>query len=291
MSHVIVDLTLSRPMAGLTLYMPSDMFCWCPLQEDLTDGLNPTRNVHFLELCLPRTCMSNQKWSRKNAMWGLLLMRAPSPWLLYDVMGQESNSVVRALDLWSKGSWFESWQKQLENFLLQDQLSVLLFLYLFHLCVSAVACKRSWSFCQKCRWQITAKHTCTLPLWLWMHWHCKLVNGWVVYTEHAPTWQQFHVAPAMQQPNITVLKEHAMKGCSHSFRITCDKSAVSVLENGEKHCTKVINHNNDSNNVTRAGKGLMQPCWSEVWGNCWWCSLCTFAVCRWCAESQWAIDG
>ena len=60
-----------------------------PLQEDLTDGLKPTRNVHFLELCLPRACVSNQKWSRKNGMWGLLLMRVPSPWLLYDVVGQE----------------------------------------------------------------------------------------------------------------------------------------------------------------------------------------------------------
>ena len=33
----------------------------------------------------------------------------------------------------------------------------LLFWYLFHPHVTAVARKRSWSFCQKCRWQVTAK--------------------------------------------------------------------------------------------------------------------------------------
>ena len=80
----------------------------------------------------------------------------------------------------------------------------LLFWYPFHLCVTAVACKRSRSFCQKCMRQVTAKHACTLPLWLWMHWHCKLVHGWVVCTECAPRRQQFHVAPAMHRPNITV---------------------------------------------------------------------------------------
>ena len=28
--------------------------------------------------------------------------------------------------------------------------------------VSAVACKRPWSFCQKCRWRVPLKHACTL---------------------------------------------------------------------------------------------------------------------------------
>ena len=32
----------------------------------------------------------------------------------------------------------------------------------FHPCVTAVAHKRPWSFCQKCRWQVTPKHTYTL---------------------------------------------------------------------------------------------------------------------------------
>ena len=67
----------------------------------------------------------------------------------------------------------------------------LLFRYLIHPHVTAVARKRSWSFWQKCRWQVTAKHTYTLPMWLWMKWHCNLVHGWMVYTELAPKQQHF----------------------------------------------------------------------------------------------------
>ena len=47
----------------------------------------------------------------------------------------------------------------------------LLFRCPFHPCVAAVACKRPRSFCQKCRWQVTAKRTCTLRMWLCMKWH------------------------------------------------------------------------------------------------------------------------
>ena len=50
----------------------------------------------------------------------------------------------------------------------------LLFRYPFHPRVTAVARKRPRSFCQKCRWQVTAKHAYTLRMWLWM-----------VYTERA----------------------------------------------------------------------------------------------------------
>ena len=46
-----------------------------------------------------------------------------------------------------------------------------LFQYLFHPCVTAVACKISRSFCQKCRWQVTTKHAYTLRMWLCMKWH------------------------------------------------------------------------------------------------------------------------
>ena len=35
------------------------------------------------------------------------------------------------------------------------------------------ASERSWSFCQKCRWQVTAKHTRTLRMWL-LNKHGKL---------------------------------------------------------------------------------------------------------------------
>ena len=77
-------------------------------------------------------------------------------------------------------------QDQREIFFLHGHLSVLtLISYPFHPCVTAVAHKRSQSFCQKCMWQVTAKHIYTLPMWLWMKWHCKLVHDWMVYTELA----------------------------------------------------------------------------------------------------------
>ena len=114
----------------------------------------------------------------------------------------------------------------------------LLFRYPSHPRVTAVARKRSWSFCQKCRWQVTAKHT--LPMLLWMKWHCKLVHDWMVYTELVPRWQQFHVAPVIQQPKSAtstplpwILIIHAIKGCSHSFRFTCNMCALSLLESKE----------------------------------------------------------
>ena len=73
----------------------------------------------------------------------------------------------------------------------------LLFQYPIYHRVTTAACKRSQSFCQKCRWQITAKHTCTLHLWLQIKWHCKLESGCMVHTEHAQRQKQLDTAPAM----------------------------------------------------------------------------------------------
>ena len=70
---------------------------------------------------------------------------------------------VRAPDSWSKGCEFEPQQERRENFLFQSQLCVRTLIWcLFHPHVTPVARKRPWSFCQKCRWQVTPKHTCTL---------------------------------------------------------------------------------------------------------------------------------
>ena len=72
-----------------------------------------------------------------------------------------------------------------------DFLCWLLFRYPLHPRVTAVARKRYWSFCRKCRWQVTAEHTCTQHTWLQMKRHCKLVHGCMVYTDRAPRRQQF----------------------------------------------------------------------------------------------------
>ena len=78
----------------------------------------------------------------------------------------------------------------------------------------------------------------------WMNWHIKLVNGWLVHTERAPRRQQFHATPAIQQPNSAVSTTLLwIKGYSHSFRITCDMSAVNLLESQEQRYMKAINNN------------------------------------------------
>ena len=41
---------------------------------------------------------------------------------------------------------------------------------------------------------------------------------------------------------LTDIQKHIIKGYSHSFRITCNISAVSLLESREQHCMKVINN-------------------------------------------------
>ena len=73
----------------------------------------------------------------------------------------------------------------------------LLFRYPHQTLVTAVACKRSWSFCQKCRWKVTAKQlnmlACISHMWLCAKWHDMVVSC----TQNAPRRQQFHVAPAM----------------------------------------------------------------------------------------------
>ena len=90
----------------------------------------------------------------------------------------ENSSMVRAPDSWSKVRGFESRQERRENFLLQGQLSVLT---LISVSVPApcyrIARKRSRSFCQKCRWQVTAKYACTLRMWLCMKWHGAWLYG------------------------------------------------------------------------------------------------------------------
>ena len=53
----------------------------------------------------------------------------------------------------------------------------LLFRYLFHPRVTAVARKRPRSSCQKRRWQVTAKHAHTLRMWLCMKWHGAWLYG------------------------------------------------------------------------------------------------------------------
>ena len=106
----------------------------------------------------------------------------------------------------------------------------LLFRYPFHPCVTAVAHKRSRSFCQKCRWQVTAKHPYTLRMWLCMKWH----GAWL-YGVHITCAEMAAVSCRTSQPCkyttlVDIQKMHYK--ASHSCRTTCERSE-SAQERGE----------------------------------------------------------
>ena len=132
--------------------------------QSILAGQNFTVNILCRESRRVATMFFLTSWCiamehRTGRFWAEPLMHIH--WLL-EVWSWDS-LLVRVPDSWSKGCKFESWLERQENFLIQSQLCVLtLIRCLFHPHVSTVACKRPGSFCQKCRWQVTPKHTYTL---------------------------------------------------------------------------------------------------------------------------------
>ena len=112
-------------------------------------------------------------------------------------------------------------------FLRVNFLCWLLFWYPFHPRVTAIVCKRPRSVCQKCRWQVTAKHTYTLRMWLCLKWH----GAWL-YGVHRTCAETAAVscgtshASAVNTPLRWIFKSVLWKA-SHSCRITyeCSDSA------------------------------------------------------------------
>ena len=93
-----------------------------------------------------------------------------------------------------------------------DFLCWLLFRYPFHPRVTTVARKKSRSFCQKCRWQVTAKHAYTLRMWI-------LLNRASALVTTCPEYVKWHLR------TLSI-------NSSSSFRIRCNKSTGSLLERG-----------------------------------------------------------
>ena len=110
-----------------------------------------------------------------------------------------------------------------------------LFQYPFHPCVTVVAHKRSQSFCQKCRWQVTAKHPCTICLcFAWS----DMVHGCVVYTERTDT-----AAVSCGTSHFSVFSKIYIyiKLVTH---VESHVSAASLLKSGEQcYYIKAINNN------------------------------------------------
>ena len=132
--------------------------------------------------------------------------------------------MVRAPDSWLKGRGFESWQKQRDkNCFIKGKLSVLTIISNFYLRVTAVVRKRSRSFCQKCRWQVTAKHACTLRMWLCMKWHGAWLYG-VHRTRRDGSSFMWH-QPCQRCKYTTSVDSRKMRYKTiHSCTITCKRS-------------------------------------------------------------------
>ena len=103
----------------------------------------------------------------------------------------------------------------------------LLFRYPFHPRVStvtAVAHQISWSFCQKCRWQVTAKHASTLCMWLCMKWH----GAWL-YGVHRTCAETAAVSrdsshASVESTPLWWISKNTLQKASHSCKITWERS-------------------------------------------------------------------
>ena len=118
---------------------------------------------------------------------------------------------------YKSGEWGSSWQSARLLFFSPGS-AVLNLWYLFYPCATAVAHKRSWSFCQKRRWQDVAQHLYTLSMWLWIKWHCKLVHD--VHRMCAQT-----VA-------LSYGASHVPRMCAETAALSCGASHVTT----KQHC-------------------------------------------------------
>ena len=108
-----------------------------------------------------------------------------------------------------------------------------LFWYPFHPRVTAAARKRSRSFCQKRRWQVTTKLAYTLRMWLCMKRHGAWLYGVHRTCAETAAFSRDTSHASAEVYHFGEYSNRAIKSHSHSFRITCDKSAMSLLESGE----------------------------------------------------------
>ena len=152
----------------------------------------------------------------------------------------------------------------------------LLFRYPFHPCVTAVARKRPWSFCQTCRWQVTAKHAYTLRMWLCMKWQ----GAWL-YGVHRTCAEMAAVlcgtshASAVSTPLRWILKKTRYKKLV--TRVESHASAVSLLKRAENSAKKAI-INQSINNI--CSQSASQPAVFDFW----WKRKC---VCGGGKSSKW----
>ena len=106
----------------------------------------------------------------------------------------------------------------------------LLFRYPFHPCCTAVARKRPWSFCQKHRWQVTAKRMYTLRMWFCMKWHCAWLYGVHRMCRDGSSFMWHQPCQHCEYTTSVDIQKCAIKKTTH---VGSHASAVSLLESRE----------------------------------------------------------
>ena len=154
-------------------------------------------------------------FERQTTLWTICSRGAGiAQWTEHRTRDQK---VVGSNPCWSGGRIFYS----RVNFLCW-----LLFRYPFHPRVTAVARKRPWSFCQKRRWQVTAKHAYTLHMALHEVTWCMVV--WC--TQNAQRLNLSCSRFLWHQPcqhckyTTSVDIQNRTTKTIHSCRITCERS-------------------------------------------------------------------
>ena len=105
--------------------------------------------------------------------------------------------------------------------------------YSFLLCFTTVAYKRSRSFCQKCRWQVTAKHTCTLCMWLCMKWHGAWLYG--VHNMHQDGGSFMWHQPCQRCKYTTSVDTEKRRYKELVNHVPLHANAVNLLERAENN--------------------------------------------------------
>ena len=155
--------------------IPAPINIW-PDQRLLTSSLSLSDDVQTTPVC---NCMHCLLCLLKSiALAAIPLFRCTK--ILYTLIAAGAGIaqwLERQTHDWKVAGSNPCWSGRRIFFSRVDFLCWLLFRYPFHPCVTAVARKRSQSFCQKCGWQVTAKHAYTFRMWLCMKWHGAWLYG------------------------------------------------------------------------------------------------------------------
>ena len=116
-----------------------------------TPHLPPSTHTHTSYLCAKLHSQYTPTFPVLCTMiMKLKLLVFSSSLSFFFIIRKQGQLRVGVVDSGFKGCRFDSWPEWQENVLLHSQLSVLTLVLICSTPFTTVACKRSWSFCQKC---------------------------------------------------------------------------------------------------------------------------------------------